>query len=352
MRIGVGLDGTLGLGLADQAELAREAARLGYTSVWTPEGAGEDAFQVCAQRWLASRDVAPEGLTTGIAVSPIALRTPVSLAMSAGTLTHWTDGQFILGIGTGGLASASYRRSLGIPENTSPLDMMREYLSITRDLLAGEMVTHEGKSITLRGIRLAFAEPPRTPVYLGALGPRMLRLGGELADGIALNWCTPEQIAWSRERAEEGAARAGREPASIVMAEYIRICVDDDIALARRALARATLGYALGPRRASPEERAQGYRAHFERMGFAETLARLDTTLRERDATLDELADACPDELLLSVGYYGSAAGAAPAFRRLAQGLDIAIVRVVASRPGKDAALAVMRACRPELTGA
>ena len=351
MRIGVGLDGTLGLGLDDQAELAREAARLGYTSVWTPEGAGEDGFQICAQRWLASRDVVAEGLTTGIAVSPIALRTPVSLAMSAGTLTRWTGGRFILGIGTGGLASGSYRRSLGIPANASPLHMMREYLLVTRALLAGETVTQEGESIALHGVRLAFAEPPRTPVYLGALGPRMLRLGGELADGIALNWCTSQQVAWSRDRVAEGAVRAGRDPASVAIAKYIRICVDDDVALARRALARATLGYALGPRKSSPQERAQGYRAHFERMGFAQALSRLDT-LRERDASADALADACPDDLLLSVGYYGAAEGAAPAFRRLAQGLDIAVVRVVAARPGKDAANAVMRACRAELTGA
>ena len=49
------------------------------------------------------------------------------------------------------------------------------------------------------------------------------------------------------------------------------------------------------------------------------------------------------------VGYYGPAAGAAAAFKRLSQGLDIAIVRVVAARPGLDSILAVMRACRPEL---
>ena len=59
MDIGVGLDASLGLSFDEQAELSREAARLGYTSVWTPEGPGLDAFQVCAHRWAASREVLP-----------------------------------------------------------------------------------------------------------------------------------------------------------------------------------------------------------------------------------------------------------------------------------------------------
>jgi len=69
-----------------------------------------------------------------------------------------------------------------------------------RSLVAGEEVTYQGEVVTLRGVKLAISPPPHTPVYLGALGPEMLRLGGELADGICLNWCTPEQIAWSRAR--------------------------------------------------------------------------------------------------------------------------------------------------------
>ena len=85
MQTGVGLDGTLGLSFDDEASVSMEAARLGYTSIWTPEGTGYDSFHVCAHRWTATRQVVPEGLTTGISVSPVALRTPMSLAMSAGT---------------------------------------------------------------------------------------------------------------------------------------------------------------------------------------------------------------------------------------------------------------------------
>ena len=344
MQIGVGLDSSLGLTFAEQAHLSREAARLGYTSIWTPEGTGQDSFQLCAQRWGASREVVDSGLTTGIAVCPVMYRTPVAFAMSAGTLSQLTGDRFILGMGSGGAYRPASRRSLGLPR-LSALSMMRDYLTTTRALVAGETVTYEGPVVTLRGITLGIDPPPRTPVYLGALGPEMLRLAGELADGAALNWCTPEQIAWSRERTAEGAAKSGRDPASVKLAEYIRVCVDDDVEVARRAFARATMNYALGARVPTERERALGYRAHFERMGFSPALAELDR-MRQRDASEDELADAFPTELLQRVGYYGPADGAAAAFRRLAEGLDIAIVRVVASRSGVESALAAMEACQ------
>jgi alkanesulfonate monooxygenase SsuD/methylene tetrahydromethanopterin reductase-like flavin-dependent oxidoreductase (luciferase family) len=104
MEIGIGLDATLNLSLAEQAELAKEAAQLGYTSIWTwtPESTGHDSFQLCALRWAASREVVPEGLTTGIGVSPVMYRTPVAFGMSGGTLSAISGGRFIMGIGAGG----------------------------------------------------------------------------------------------------------------------------------------------------------------------------------------------------------------------------------------------------------
>ena len=153
MEIGVGLDATLGLSYEAQAEVCREAARLGYTSIWTNEGAAEDGFQVCSFRWLATRDVVPEGLTTGISVSPVALRTPFGLSMSAGTLGKMTGGRFILGIGTGAAYTPEGRRQFGLRERSS-LALMRAYLTTMRGLLAGDSVTYESKAVTLRGVRL------------------------------------------------------------------------------------------------------------------------------------------------------------------------------------------------------
>ena len=344
MDIGVGIDGSLGLSLQDQGQVSREAARLGYSSIWTPEGPGLDSFHLCQLRWAATTGVVDGGLTTGISVSPVALRGPVALAMSAGTLSRITGGRFLLGIGVGGLYQEETRRAFGVPE-ASPVQLMREYLTTIRGLLAGEVVTYGGRVVDLSGVQLAFDSPPRTPIYLGALGPQMLRLAGQLADGVALNWCTPEQIAWSRERVAEGEAKAGREPGSVKVVEYIRMCLDEDEDLARRAFVAAMLGYALG-QPGTRRPRNLGYRAHFDRMGFADLLSELDE-MRNKDVPEDGIIETFPPEMALRVGYFGKPSGAAEAFRKLSQGLDTAVARVVVTRPGVESVTATMEACRP-----
>ncbi len=337
-QIGLGLDFSLGMTFEDQRTLAREAADLGYESLWTPEGAGLDSFQLCATRHEAS------GLATGIGVCPIAYRSPVAFAMSAATISGQSGGQFTLGIGSGGIYRAETRRQLGLPRR-STLGVMREYTTAVKGLLAGESVSIAGESVQYDGVQLGYRPPP-TPVLVGALGPQMIQLGGEVGDGVVLNWCDPERVGWSRERLNEGAARAGKRPSDVQLVEYIRICVDDDIETARLAYAKSMLGYALGQSVPTERLRKFAYRAHFERMGFTDELASLDD-MRRRGASADEVAGAASEELLTRVGYYGDAAGARPAFAALADGLDTAIVRVVAARPNLDAVRAVMQACAP-----
>ena len=174
----------------------------------------------------------------------------------------------------------------------------------------------------------------------------MIRLGAEVGDGAVLNWCDPERVGWSRERLNEGAAAGGKSPDDVQLVEYIRICVDDDVAVARQSYAQSLMGYALGDSVPSERLRRFAYRAHFERMGFTEQLAELDG-MRQRGASGPEVAAAMPEELLTRVGYYGSAAGARAAFDTLADGLDTAIVRVVAAQPGLESVRAVMQACAP-----
>lgn len=357
MEIGLGLDSTLGLSLNQEAEFSRLAAQLGYTSIWTPEGTGQDSFQLCHQRWNATLETVSGGLFTGIAVCPVMYRTPMAFAMSAGTLSELTDGRFILGIGSGGAFRPAFRQALGVSKLSS-ISLMRDYLTTVKALLLGEEVNYEGSVVTLREGKLEIEPPPKTPVYLGALGPEMLRLAGEIADGVALNWCSPEQVAWSRKQVGESAAKTGRDPDTIKMIEYIRICVDDDVDLARRALSRSVLRYALGDHVPTERERTLSYRAHFERMGFTDTLLNLDRMRQQnkyedawsRKQIPDSFADAVPPELLRTVGYYGTSEGAAEAFRELAQGLDTAIVRVIASQPGPESVKAAVYACRPEFT--
>jgi alkanesulfonate monooxygenase SsuD/methylene tetrahydromethanopterin reductase-like flavin-dependent oxidoreductase (luciferase family) len=342
MDIGIGLDFTLGLSYDEQANVSAEAARAGYTSIWTPENVGEDSFLLCMMRWQATREAVPGGIATGIGVSPVGMRTPMGFAMSAGTMSKATGGKFTLGIGTGQAYNPNYRQTWNM-QGKSTLGLMRDYLTLIRGLVNGETVDYEGPSQQLHGARLAINPAPKTPVYLAALGPEMCKLAGEAADGVSLNWCSGDAVDWSRQLVREGAEKAGRNPADVKIAEYIRVCVDDDVDAARRAFARNMMGYALGPLDVKP----QSYRAHFERMGWTEDLRKIDD-LRRNKAPVEEVVDAFPPEMLLAVGYFGQAAGARAHFTKLADGLDNAIVRVIGARPGIEATRAVLEACAPK----
>jgi alkanesulfonate monooxygenase SsuD/methylene tetrahydromethanopterin reductase-like flavin-dependent oxidoreductase (luciferase family) len=228
---------------------------------------------------------------------------------------------------------------------------MREYVTQVRALLAGEPVTvgeadpAGGTPGWPRSASLGVADLPPAPVYLAALGPQMLRLAGETADGVLLNWATPEHIAISRARIADGMAQVGRDPGAVPVTMYIRVCIDDDVAAARQALSGQVLGYALG-HPGIPQD--AGYRGMFGQMGFDEVLSDLEAR-RDRGAPLSELVDAVPDQMLRAVGYYGPAAGAPTAFARLSAGLDEAIVRVITARPGLEPVIQAMAALTPAL---
>ena len=301
MEIGLGIDSRFALSDEDQRAIAHEAAALGYTSLWTPIGNTREPFDICATwtQW--------SGLPTGIAVAPLSAWSIDDLASVSKQTVERCGGKFTLGIGAGRTSEA-------------PIRVMREAIDALR--------------VRLPGLR----------VYLGALGPQMLRLAGERYDGAALNWCGAEQVRWSRDRVALGARAAARDPGKVCIHEYIRVCVDNDEEAARLAFARMVMSYALaGP----GADKTKGYRAHFARMGFDDALTDLESR-RASGTSEDELARTFPVELLRNVGYWGRPEGAREAFLQLAVGLDIAVVRLVPARRNDLAAARVaMKACAP-----
>jgi alkanesulfonate monooxygenase SsuD/methylene tetrahydromethanopterin reductase-like flavin-dependent oxidoreductase (luciferase family) len=343
MKFGVGIDFRLGLTRAQERDLAREAGTLGYASLWTPAGlTGRSIFQTCREWWDATTAVVPGGLSVGTSVIPFPGWTVPTLAAESASLNEVTDGKFILGIGLGAYPSPALIRQLNLP-TVPPVAYSREYLVTLRELLAGKTVEYEGKGVTLRGVQLGVKAPP-VPVYLAAMGQQMLRLAGEASDGVTPNWCSPEQIAWMRQHVADGARKAGRDPSAVPFSLYIRVCIDDDETAARRAFATQVLGYAMA-RPGQPKD--VGYRAHFGRMGFEDVLNDLEAR-RDHGTPLAELVDLVPPDLLLKVGYFGSASGAGAAFERLSEGLDEAIVRLITVRPGDlESCVTAIKACLP-----
>lgn len=328
MRIGVTLDDQLGLSFGELRDVAKEAERLGFDGLWTPSGGVPDAFHVCAAWAWDTR------LTTGISVVPVArlMWSPQVLALQALTVTRIAaDGargqgtrtatpSFVLGLGTGG-AGSQFWASSGMPDK--PVTIMRDYVTAIRQLLAGQA---------------------SIPVYLAALGPQMLRLAGQVADGALLNWATAGHVKRSREEIAAGAAQAGRDPKEIAVGMSVKVCVDDDVAAARRALGRQVLRYALSRPDRPP---TTSHRGMFTRMGFDDVLKGLEER-RDRGQSMDELADHIPDDLLNSLGYYGPAEGAPAAYAQLAANLDESTVRVLTVRPGDvEAVYAALAALTP-----
>ncbi len=300
MRIGLGLDSRLVLSGTEHDDVAAEAAVLGYTSLWTPARAeNDDPFDLCI-RWHAA-----SGLETGISVLPIQTWSADRLIAGARRAAAATDGQFILGVGAGNIRER-------------PVHRMRELASTLRPALAAGRI------------------------YLGALGPQMLHLAGEAYDGAALNWSSPDQTLWSRERVAAGALHGGNEMRGVTIHQYIRVCVDPDVAAARSALAKMVLGYAMVRPGADP---TKGYRGHFSRMGFDEALTDIEAR-KERGAGDDDLAALLPDELLSRVGFWGRPEDAAAGFEALTAGLDTAVVRVVAAKNNDvECVRLAMRSC-------
>jgi alkanesulfonate monooxygenase SsuD/methylene tetrahydromethanopterin reductase-like flavin-dependent oxidoreductase (luciferase family) len=150
--------------------------------------------------------------------------------MAAATVHELSGGRMVLGLGAG-------------PSGPGALSRLREYVVSVRAALAGEAVR-----VGDEAFRLSFdAGPEPPPVWIAALGPKAMRLAGEVADGVILNWCPPERVAFARERIREGAEAAGRDQRSVAVAVYVRACVGQEPEHALRALRRAAAQYASYP---------------------------------------------------------------------------------------------------------
>ena len=219
----------------DFASLARDGEALGYRALFLPEIAGRDVFAALAA--LAGETPA---LLLGSGIVPMGSRAPQLTAMGAATVHERSGGRMILGLGTG-------------PAVPGALERLRALIAMLRGLLAGERVDVDGATMRLS---LQVAPPP--PIWMSALGPRAVRMAGEVADGVLLNWCTPERVADAVTLVREGAESAGRDPAAVTVAVYVRANLGEDRDAAMAALKGAVGEYASFP----------AYRRQFALMGL------------------------------------------------------------------------------------
>ena len=202
--------------IVDQIAAIEQAEQLGFAGTGVADHVedGKDAFVILG---LAAARTSAISLYT--AVTNPKSRHPFHLAVVANTLAELYPGRTKLGIGTGD----SVIVNLGTKPAT--VDAFRDALQRIRALLDGEMVPFG----TNPNGHIENPAKPRTPLMVTASGPRALRTAGELGDeAMLLAGLSAPFRAQSAKRIAEGAAVAGRDPASIPVTYNAAVSIDDD----------------------------------------------------------------------------------------------------------------------------
>jgi probable F420-dependent oxidoreductase len=276
---------TPGLGVRELTDLCTWAEERGYRSAWLAEVAGPDAFVLATAIAMATTE-----MTVGVAVVPAFTRTPAVLATAAGSVSQVLAGRtFRLGIGSSSEVIVSSWHGLRFDR---PLTRVRETVQAVRAGLSssGE---YQGQTVSMSRFRPASRPAGPVEVYVAALGPAMLAIAGEVADGVCLNISPPEAVVRQLAEVEKGAARAGRGLGNTfgVMAR-LHVAIVDDPKPVRAAL-RDSL---LGPYLAQPV-----YNRFLSWAGYEEEAAAIARgwAAKDRQAVAEAIHDRLVDQLVI-----------------------------------------------------
>ena len=276
-------------------EMAREAERLGFDSVWVAESWGNDAFTYAA--YVAA---STSTIKVGTGVVQIAARTPTATAMAAVTLDHLSGGRFQLGLGVSGpqVVEGWYGR----PSNR-PLARTREYVEVIRRALRREgplsfdgefyPLPYSGEGAVGLGKPLKIMTHPLRsdlPIFLGAEGPKNVAQTAEIADG----WLPLYYSPYRQEVYADQLTAAGPDFEINAMATFT---LTDDVAAGLWPV-KATLGFYIGGMGA----KGQNYHTKLmARMGFEEEALRIQDLFfaGKRDEAIAAVPDDFADEISL-----------------------------------------------------
>src|ERR1700694_6032387 len=210
----------------DAISQASGAFHRGVRQVWLNQRFDVDALTLAA---LIANAV--PGLGVGTAIVPINPRHPLLVAAAAQTAQAAAHGNFSLGIGLGG--NELEQRAYGIPAGKE-IARLREYLTVLRSVGDQCAVDFQGQELTARPpLSPVVAGGLPLPIYVAAMGPRALRVAGELADGTLPYLAGPRTIEeFIAPTIVQAAADAGRPPPRIIATIPVAITNDPDAARA------------------------------------------------------------------------------------------------------------------------
>ena len=276
--------------VADIVELAVLAEHLGYDRCWVyDEGlATRDVYVT-----LTAVALATARMEIGPGITNAYTRHPATTAAALASLDELANGRAFLGVGAGGTLTLG---PLGV-DRSKPLTAVRDLITMCRGLFSGNPVTSQSSVGSLSNASLGFARSD-TPIWLAGRGPKMLALGGEIADGVMLDFLHHDMIGDAIRLVRDGAARTGNTPRIC----YSTLVVTDDDTL---DMVRPHMTYRLVD--SQPEVR--------ERIGLDEA-----DRLAIRDAMADGLEAAgrlVKDDWVLPFVIAGSTAACAEQIREL-----------------------------------
>jgi alkanesulfonate monooxygenase SsuD/methylene tetrahydromethanopterin reductase-like flavin-dependent oxidoreductase (luciferase family) len=276
----MGLGAFIGVGKSLETALQRveQAERLGYESAYVTHIAARDSVTT-----LMAYAARSERLLLGTGVTPIYSRTPVATAQSFGTLDEYSGGRAIIGLGVSHRPAVEAWYGQKIEQ---PLREMREYVGIVRAILRNEDPP-QGETFHSHFHFMGFEPRPDIPIYLAGLAPGMLRLAGEIADGVVLWLCNPEYVRSTVVPSiAEGRAKAGKSPEGFDIVAAVPAAVTGEPDQAKAQLRSELIPYFSLP----------FYRKMIELSGFGDDLAGFDS----------DGVDAISDEFLARLAAIGT----------------------------------------------
>jgi alkanesulfonate monooxygenase SsuD/methylene tetrahydromethanopterin reductase-like flavin-dependent oxidoreductase (luciferase family) len=278
-RVATGCFISTGRSFDDAIERVKLAESLGYEAVYVTHIAGRESLTVITAYALATSKI-----RVGTGVVPIYTRTPATMAQTAATIDELSGGRLNLGLGVSHRPVVEGWHGQTIDK---PVAEMRDYACIVRAILRGEDPPACEKWPT--GFRLMGVDlRPGLPLYIAGLSPAMLRLAGEIADGVILWLCNPSYI----RDVVVPEVTAGRERAGLTLDGFdivpaVPAAMTDDPGQAYAAMRKELIPYFGLP----------FYRAMIERTGFGDDIAAYDAAAGDLDAMQAAISDGFLSEL-------------------------------------------------------
>ncbi|MDG6998171.1 MAG: LLM class flavin-dependent oxidoreductase [Nitrososphaerota archaeon] len=228
----LGLSFTGQLSYVEMLRNVHQAEQIGFQSIWV----AEHYFYHDALSTISALSPQFNRLLFGTGIVSPYTRHPGLLAMSAQTVSEISEGRFVLGIGT----NSRFWKVLGIEDKT-PLKTIRNSVEMLRRLLNGEVISEGGKVLEQEMLKLGTSSKYYVPIYIGAIGPKMLRLAADIADGVILSaGSSPEHCKAGAKVMSESShiQEIHRNGNNAEVACYIIACSDNDAKTRLRAKER------------------------------------------------------------------------------------------------------------------